>query len=250
MNKQKYLEFCKKVYVPIYSQSWWLDAVCGAENWDVWLLENGSEIEAAMPYYIEKRGNYTYITKALLSQNNGIIFNYPSGAKDIAKQQFEEKVIDAACKFIQSLNVDVYEQQYHYDFKNWLPFFWNYYSAITRYTYVLDDVSDLDKVWDGISSKYRATIKKGLRNAEFYTDLDYKSFYEEHEKVFLKQGLSCPFSFEQWEKICNTCLENNAGKIFYAKTSDNQIASVLFLIWDEKSAYHLLGVVACQNIRN
>lgn len=241
MNKERYIDFCKKTYVPIYSQSWWLDAVCGPENWDVWLLENGSEIEAAMPFYIEKRGEYTYITKALLSQNNGIIFNYPNGIKDVGMQQFEERVINAACEFIQSLNVDVYEQQYHYTFKNWLPFFWNFYSAITRYTYVLDDLNDLAKVWENMSSKYRKNIKKGQKNARFETDLDYVSFYQEHEKVFLKQGLSCPFTFEQWEKIYMACKEHNVGKILCAKTSMGQITSVLFLIWDDESVYHLLG---------
>ena len=99
-NKREYDDFCKKVYVPIYSKPWWLDAVCGAENWDVWLYRQGDEITAAMPYYKEKRGGYTYITKALLTQNNGILFLYPEGAKKVAKQIYEEKVIDAACKFI------------------------------------------------------------------------------------------------------------------------------------------------------
>ena len=126
-NKEKYEKFCNKVYVPIYSKPWWLDAVCGPENWEVWLYENENEIFAAMPYYKEQRGEYSYITKALLTQNNGIIFKYPDGAKSVAKQIYEEKVIDEACKFIKSLNVDVYEQQFHYSFKNWLPFYWNRY---------------------------------------------------------------------------------------------------------------------------
>ena len=123
LNKEKYVEFCKDIYVPIYSKAWWLDAVCGEDKWNVWLYEHNSQIFAAMPYYFESRGNYKYITKALLTQNNGILFKYPEGAKSIAKQNFEEKVIEAACSFIKELNIDVYEQQYHYNFTNWLPFF-------------------------------------------------------------------------------------------------------------------------------
>lgn len=240
-NKEKYHEFCKAVYVPIYSKPWWLDAVCGAENWDVWIFESEAGIQAAMPYYFELRGKYRYITKALLSQNNGIIFNYPPGIKEVARQAFEEKVIEAACEYIVSLKLDVYEQQYHYEFKNWLPFFWNRYVAITRYTYVIGDLRNLDDVWGRISSKYRNKIKKGQKNAVFEVSQDYIKFYEEHEKIFLKQNLPCPFDFETWEKLYKACILNNAGEMLIAKTFDGDIASLMFLVWDEQSSYQILG---------
>lgn len=240
-NKEKYIQFCKKVYVPIYSKAWWLDAVCGSENWDVWLYLNGDEVLAAMPYYMEQKGEYRYITKALLTQNNGIIFNCPEGAKFIASQIYEERVINAACEFIESLNLDVYEQQFHYNFQNWLPFFWNRYTAITRYTYVLEELNDIEEVWQRVSSKYRGKIKKGQNKAKIERGLEAEKFFKEHEKVFLKQGLKCPFSMEQWARIYRVCKEHDACEIFYALEKGGNIASVLFLIWDEKSVYQLLG---------
>lgn len=240
-NKDNYQKFCERVYVPIYSKPWWMDVVCGSENWDVWLYQNGSEVLAAMPYYMEQRGEHCYITKALLTQNNGIIFNYPEGAKMVSKQYFEEKVIDAACEFIQSLNLDVYEQQFHYNFQNWLPFFWHRYTAVTRYTYVLEDIENIDETWGRISSKARKLVRKGQRNAEIKRGLDPEVFYTEHEKVFLKQGLRCPFSWEQWIRIYKACKEQSACEIFYAQEEGGNIASVLFLMWDEKSSYLLLG---------
>lgn len=240
-NKEKYIEFCKEIYVPIYSKYWWMDAVCGEDNWDVWLYYSGTEVVAAMPYYIEKRNKYRYITKALLSQNNGILFKYPQGMKEIAKQKFEEKVINDACKYIQNMQIDVYEQQYHYSFTNWLPFFWNYYTAITRYTYVINDTSDLDIVWQNISAKCRSIIKKGQTNAKFKDDLNIDIFYQEHEKIFFKQGIECPFSYEQWKKIYTAVDLHDAGKIMYAETDTGKIASLMFLVWDEKSIYQLLA---------
>lgn len=240
-DKVRYQKFCQSVYVPIYSKPWWMDAVCGSENWNVWLYQNGEEVLAAMPYYSETRGNYRYITKALLTQNNGILFRYSPESKAVARQIFEEKVINAACEFIQSLNLDVYEQQFHYDFKNWLPFFWNYYTAIVRYTYVLEDIKDIDAAWEILSSKARKLVKKGKRNAEIKKGLNPHVFFYEHEKVFLKQGLQCPFSKDQWMRIYEVCKANDACEIFYAQEAGGNIASVLFLVWDERSAYLLLG---------
>lgn len=249
-NKEKYAKFCEKVYIPIYSKSWWLDAVCGPENWDVWLYQNGDEVLAAMPYYSEWKGEYHYITKALLTQNNGIIFYYQKEAKSVAKQIFEEKVINAACEYIQSLNLDVYEQQFHYSFQNWLPFFWNRYTSVTRYTYVLEEIGNIDETWERISSKARKLVRKGQRNARIKQRLDPDVFYAEHEKVFLKQGLQCPFSKEQWLSIYYACKEHDACEIFYAEEEGGNVASVLFLMWDEKSAYLLLGgsMPAFQNL--
>lgn len=241
-NKEIYNEFLKTTYIPIYSKPWWLDAICGADNWDVWIYKNkNADPEAAMPYYKEQRGIYNYITKAPLTQNNGIIFKYPSGMKFVARQAMEEKIIDSACEFIESLHLDVYEQQYQTSFDNWLPFFWNHYTAITRYTYIFKDTSDLDLIWNNMTAKQRSIIRKGQKNACFEEDLDYKLFFYEHEKIFKKQGLDSPFPFELWERLYNACRQHNSGKIVTAKNAEGQVTSLIFLIWDEKSMYHLLA---------
>ena len=45
-NKEKYYTFCDiEKTIPIFSQAWWLDAVCG-DDWDVCLVEKGNEIYA------------------------------------------------------------------------------------------------------------------------------------------------------------------------------------------------------------
>lgn len=239
--KNRYIKFCENTYTPIYSKPWWMDAVCGEDNWDVWLYEINGNIEAAMPYYLEKRGKYRYITKAPLTQNNGIIFKDTSMLKECSRANYEEKVINKACEFIAGMGLDVYEQQYQTSFKNWLPFFWNYYTAITRYTYVIEDTSDLNTVWDNISSKYRNKIKKGRHNTILQEGLTVDRFYKEHEKIFFKQGLECPFSFVLWKRLYDACAYNNTCKILYRTTKDGDIASLMFLVWDEKRVYQLLA---------
>lgn len=240
-DKEKFEKFCKEVYVPVYSKPWWMDAICGSDNWNVWLYENGEEVTAALPYYMEKRGERRYITKPPLTQNNGLIFKYPRGAKQIRKQAYEEEVIEAACDMIRNLKVDVYEQQYHYSFRNWLPFYWNQFTETTRYTYVMEDLQSLDEIWNNISSNYRNKIRKGQRLCEIQEGFDKDRFYLEHEKIFFKQGLKCPFDYYLWSKLYDSCREHEAGKILFAVDKDDHICSLSFLVWDEQSAYHILG---------
>lgn len=236
-----YEAFSHHAYVPIFSQPWWMDAVCGPENWDVWLCRRGDEIVAAMPYYQETRGAFRYITKAPLTQNNGIIFAQNQDATPLSRQKSEERIIDEACLFIEYSGYDVYEQQYHYSFTNWSPFCWHEYEAIPRYTFVIEDTSDLEKIEASFSSRQRKNIRKGTRNGVVDRGLEPSRFYVEHEKVFAKQGLPCPFSEDVWLRLYEAVVAHGAGEVLCARTSEGDVASLLFLIWDDSSAYLLLG---------
>ena len=240
-NKEQYSEFCTQTYVPIYSKPWWMDAVCGPENWDVWLYRAGNEIMAAMPYYMETRGGYRLITKAPLTQNNGIIFKKDEMRKPVSQAELEEKVINEACLFIESLKLDVYEQQFHPSFQNWQPFFWHYYTNMLRYTYIIPYTENLEEIWDSFTSNCRKNIRKGHRLTQVSTDLTADNFYKAHEQVFARQGLPCPFTRTLWNRLYYACTENQAGQLFCARDFEGNIHSLLFLVWDEKSVYHLLG---------
>ena len=61
VDKEAYQRFCEKNLAPIFSQPWWMDAICGEDAWDVWLCRHGDEIVAAMPYYMEAV-SYTHLT--------------------------------------------------------------------------------------------------------------------------------------------------------------------------------------------
>ena len=240
-NKERYEKFCESTYVPIYSKPWWMDAVCGAENWNVWLYESGGNILAAMPYYMEQRGAYRYITKAPLTQHNGIIFLEDNRRKPAKEAEVQEKIIQAACDYIQSLNLDVYEQQFSPAFRNWSPFFWNSFTNVLRYTYIIADTSDLEQVRANFAPAYRNEILKGQRLSTVHTDITPEQFYTEHEKVFLKQGRECPFSRDFWYRLFDACQVHDAGRMFCARDEAGNITALLFLVWDERSVYHILG---------
>lgn len=240
-TKAKYSQFCETAYVPIFSQPWWLDAVCEEQNWDVWLYEKGEELLAAMPYYKENRNGYRYITKAPLTQNNGIVFKYSKGVRPTARAKFEEKVINAACEHISSLGLAVYEQQYQTNFRNWLPFSWNGYSAIPRYTYAIAAEKGIEDAWADVSAKQRSVVKKGLRNADRFAEIDAETFYRLHEGIFARQGKACPFSEELWFRLESACRNRGCCKILSAMSIDDTVSSLIFLVWDERRMYHLLG---------
>lgn len=240
-SKELYGDFCEKVYVPIYSKPWWMDAVCGPDNWDVWLYEESGKIAAAMPYYLEKRKYGLYITKAPLTQVNGIFFRYPEGSSEITKAKFEERVIDHAMEFVASLGLAVYEQQFHWSFHNWLPFRWSGCVAEPRYTYVIEDTSSIESMWASMDKKCRKLVKKGQKNGTLDLSIGFDEFWVEHAKVFAKQSLDVPFSRELLERLYLACLQRNCGQLFCERLKNGDVASLVFEVWDERSMYSLVG---------
>lgn len=243
-RKALYQEFCDEVYVPIYSKPWWMDAVCGQENWDVWLHEDGSgRVDAAMPYYLERREHGLYITKAPLTQTNGITFRHATDAGPIARSKFEEHVVADAASFLETLHLAVYEQQYQSSFSNWLPFRWKGFMAEPRYTYVIDAnrTCDLDAAWGAIDAKKRSKVRKGQRSCTCGEGLDALAFYSEVEAVFAKQGLSCPLSRNVILSVVEAATAHHAGKVIYAAAPNGRIASTVLLVWDERSVYQLVS---------
>jgi hypothetical protein len=239
--KDKYINFCQEVYVPIFSQSWWMDVVCGETNWDVYIVENGGKVIAAMPYYFKDNEGLKVIAKAKLTQNNGIIIKYPENQKYCSKLDYEDKIINEICDFIEAQPLKRYEQQFHYSFDNWLPFFWRKFEAIIRYTYLIEDTSDLNIIQNAFSSNARNMLKKAMKEVYITEDINLEEFYLVNKKTFLKQELTIPFGFDLVEGLYEACKAHDCCKIIAAKDKDNNTHSVALLVWDEASVYFLVN---------
>jgi hypothetical protein len=240
-EKELYDKFCKKNYIPIFSQPWWLDAVCGSENWGVHVLEKSGQFLGAMPYYIESRNGYEIITKAHHSQNNGIIMSYLPNMKYVAKLDRQEEVINEMCNYIEKLGVDKYEQQYHYSFTNCLPFKWRGYNEMIRYTYVIDDTSDMEKIIADFKYIVRNQIKKAEKIVTIKEGMDIEKFYEINKLSYDRQNIDVPFSFKLLKRIEDACVVHDCRKILYSVDEEGNVHSVAYLVWDDESLYFLIN---------
>lgn len=244
-NKEHYKILCEKEKtIPLFSQYWWMNTVCKENEWDVFLVGDEKNIIAAMPYFITMRDGKRLITKAKLTQNNGIWIKYPENQKIVSKLDYEEKIINKVCDFIESLSIDKYEQQYHYRFTNWLPFFWRYYREITRYTYVIEDTNNMEKIRSEYSSKIRNKINNAKKILKVYESEDLEKFYYVNKLSFDRQGIEIPYSFEFFKNLFKECDKKNCCKLLFAVDSENNIHSVAMIVWDEESVYYLLNGTA------
>ncbi|MDB4245695.1 GNAT family N-acetyltransferase [Amylibacter sp.] len=243
MNKIKYKEFCKlEEDMPIFSCDWWLDTVCGENNWDVALFEKGGHIYASMPYYKLKKFNFYLSIMPILTQTLGIYIKYPRDQKYHKKMSWEKKSMLA---IIDNLpKVDYFSQNFHSNVKNWLPFYWAGYEQTTRYSYIIDPgvVGSMDSVVDSFESDIRRRINKVISiGVEVFEGEDIKLFYELNKMTFFRKGMNMPYSFEFIENLYRKCKEKNSVKMFFAKDKNGVSLAACFLVYDKNVVYYLMG---------
>ncbi len=221
----------------IFQQPWWLDAVAPNSWHSIEIIENDT-LKARLPYIMHKKRGLTLLTMPTLTQTLGP-WSAPSQAK-YAKQLSREK--DLMTLLISKLPAyDYFCQNFHYSITNWLPFYWQGFTQTTRYTYVLEKLNDLEKIWSGFQENIRTDIRKAQKILTVKTDLDINRFFNLNALTFQRQGKQIPYSLEFVQRLDAACIKHQASKIFFAEDAQGRIHAAIYITWDENSAYYLMG---------
>jgi len=239
-NKQKYRKFCiQEKNIPIFSKDWWLDSVCGYDNWDAVVIEKGGNIFATMPYFSTKKFGKHLVHQPILTQTMGIYFKYPQNQKYYKKLSFEKEMIEKILEKIPKF--DKFSQSFHHSNLNLLPFYWAGFNINVNYTYVIENITIKE-----LENNFETDIRRRRRKAnaigvKVYESDDIKKFYELNKMTFIRQNRDIPYSFEFIENLYKNCKENNACKMFFVKDKDGIVIAGNFLIYDENTVYYLMG---------
>ena len=235
-NKETYRRFCAAAPdLPIFLQDWYLDAVCGAENWQVALAYKGENLVGVLPYFLKKKFHWQYVAMPPLAKMMGpyLLPEYRSPRREtsILKNLLDQLPPLAA-----------FEQDFNYTAGNWLPFYWRGFRQTTRYSYVLQ-LDELETLLANLAPDYRNNkIPKAEAQVQVHTGGDLEQFYLVHNASFERQGLDAPISFDLLQRLDQALAQHQSREIFWA--TDRQsgaIHSVAYLIWDKQSAYYLLA---------
>jgi hypothetical protein len=241
-NKTKYLELCRKEFsIPVYSQPFWLDSVCGEENWDVFLCENNGNIIASMPYYIKSLWGIPYITQPEFTQILGPWIKYPENIKNEKKLTFDKEIMNELIVQLEKLPVVYFQQNFSYKINNWLPFYWNGYKQTTNYTYRIEGISDFDKLFKEFHiSKKRNIIHANTYNLLIDYDMSARDFYDYHKSTLKKLGKRIYYEFSVFERIATYAISNNSGRIIKIIDKNENIHGAIFIIWDRMNSYNVM----------
>lgn len=223
--------------LPVFHQPFWLDTVCPGE-WDVALVIRDNKILASMPYHFRTSGSRLYITMPLLTQFLGPFFA-DMDAKAASRISYEMELMEEL--LLQLPSFSQFNQNWHYSVQNWLPFYWKKFSQTSRYTYLVSNTSDIDSVWKKFRQNTRWEIRKAEKHVAVSKGADPDFFFRLIEQTFEKQNLKVPYSSALIHNIFKTAEANNTGESWFASDQAGNPVAAIFLIWDQKTVYYLMG---------
>ena len=175
----------------------------------------------------------------MLTKYFGILFspNNHISHKTISKQY---KIMELLIQHLKKIKS--FDYYFHYNFNNWIPFYWNNFSQQTRYTY---KIFLKDKSIEQIYSSFHGNLKNDIRNAikanlTFEKNIEFESFFSIINKTFIRQGSKAPFSKNKLLHFLKEGTNNNFFKTFGIRNKNHLIA-VCGIVYDNKSSYLLLN---------
>lgn len=220
----------------IFCKSFWLTAV-GVTYHFLGCFDNSNRLLGGIPIVEPKKGT---ISMPKLTQTLGVIYDNFDKMKYVKKISKEKEItlaiVENLPKFIS------FDYGFNYNFSNWMPFMWNGFSQYTRYTYVIEDLSNLDKIKSEFSDTTKSIINKTIKNnMKVRNDLTLKDMYDMIELTFKRQNIKPPFSFNWFENFDKVLYKNNSRQMFFSVDEHNNIHAGLYLVYNKNCAYYLLG---------
>jgi hypothetical protein len=220
----------------IFRQPWWLDAVAPG-RWGEAVVERGGELVARLPYVALRRLGMTSLVMAPLTQNLGPWLK-PSEGKYASRLAWEKDLMDEL--IVKLPPHDRFSQSFHFSITNWLPFYWRGFSQTTRYTYRLDDLSDVERLWGELAENVRRAVRKAQKEVSVRENLEVDEFIRLNSLTFSRQGLRPPYPPDLVRRLDAACAERGRRKIIFAEDASGRVHAAVYVIWDEDSAYNLM----------
>ncbi|WP_321439177.1 GNAT family N-acetyltransferase [uncultured Bacteroides sp.] len=244
--KEQYRELCKEENnIPLFCQDWWMDAVCFNE-WDVFLADEKGEIVGALPYHQRKKMGFNCVLQPQLTQYNGIWIKRKQFATDHERLSYEKRIFNKLIEQLEQLGLSFYQQCFHMIITNWLPFYWQGYKQTTRYTYLISNIDNPEKVFSRFSPAKQRQIRKCENQLHLSLDMRPDEFYSHHKQSLKERGEEISYSYELFLRIYKATQSNNAGQLFAIKDDNGEVHACLFVVWDKASAYTLLYSISPQ----
>jgi len=222
----------------IFAHRWWLEAVAPG-MYDILEIRDSDGLRAAWPVVYDSDDGAKHICMPALTQKLGILFA-PSKANPAEVQSTNQKL---ATELINKLGeTSRFHQNFHENFTDWLPFYWQGFTQTIRYTYVFDDITDISALWNNLRQRTRTEIRKAQKSGiQIKDDLDLGQFLEVIRKTFERQDLSPLATDEFVYRLDAACAKNAGRKIFAGVDPQGRVHAVVYVTWVDNVAYTVMG---------
>jgi Acetyltransferase (GNAT) domain len=244
-KKAQYRQFCEEkrtegTGISVFGQPWFLDAVCGPENWNICLdMEQNGRINGVLLYFFKKKWGLKLIQQPVLTGYIGLWMRYETQWNAHQKASQERAVLK---NLIAQLPQTAYfSQAYAPDFQNWLPFHWTGFDTTVRMTHVLQNLQNTEGVFKNFKDNVRKKIKKTATTIRVEKTDDVALVYAIYDQIMATKGRKMSYSQAFLTNLHAKIKENQAGQLYKALDTEGSIHAAVYIVWDATAAYYWLG---------
>ena len=164
----------------------------------------------------------------------------PNAKKYVASLSEQKAIASCLAEYLKKHFISI-GVRFSPDVVDMQPFIWSGYSVKVRYTYIVD-INDLESTWQGMDPKRRNDIRKA-ENAGYRVSRDASLEQLLHivKQTLLRQNVwssDFPSIIKRHDELL---FEARKREIFGVYNSQEELVGGVYLVWDHKRSYYLLG---------
>jgi len=220
----------------VFHKSYWLKA--SGKRFKIYGCFKGGNLVAGFPIVSRLRfgikcGVHPYLTPYL-----GILFK-ENKTKYISRMSEEKNMSRVIAKKIKE---DFGKINFSFSplIVDLQPFIWEGFSSSVKYTYLLN-LTDLEKVWEDMGDSRRNDIRRAEKDKiSIELSDNFEKTFALVEKTFQRQKIKPTFRADAL--TYNEVLKHRKQcQAFLAKDKKGDNIAVVYIVWDSKRSYYLLG---------
>lgn len=236
--KDRYRDFCRtEKSVPLFLKDWWLDAVC--PDWEVAVAFNGDKISGIWPYRVERKINISIIRDQVLTPYMGPYVFYPHDLKPSKRDSFQHETITALLESMP--DVKVWHVSSFPGLKQ-VGLFADYeFDVQAKQTFIMPLHEEVEDVFNRLHEDYRRNVRRADKELTITNEPEMLQQLWGYQKATLdRKQVRTLFTQTQIQGMLNACLEHDSAAVWVARRND-EIQAIVWQVWDEHTAYYLMG---------
>ncbi len=222
----------------IFHEEWWLE-ITARKKWNKVSCETKHGTVCLVYAYRRKILNKVDIYLPPLTPYMGVYFDFDNEIDEITKF----KLLDEA------LPVLIGKLPRYFRFKTnflpafdwWSPLYWEGFKQHTRYTSILNNISDHDAIWSGFNNNAKRNVKRAKKSINVRKNYDVDTLYRLFEKTMHNQNRKPGYPKSILSKLCAEIEKRQCGIILTGEDEKGAAHCSLLLVWDSACAYYLVG---------
>jgi hypothetical protein len=219
----------------LFCRSWWIEAIA-PQTRILGYFEVG-RLVAGIPLMHKRQFGFRTCGIPKYNPSWGVVME-PISGKQVTIASREMEILRVLASEIAKERI--FYQSFHPTLQNWLPFYWNGFKQTSRFTYIIYDLSDLERVWDGFTHSTKGEIRKAEKLGLTVEECDISTVQEAERKTFARQGLRHSTG-TNLAAIYDIAKLRGAAQCFAVKDQEGTVHAANLLVWDSKAAYFLAG---------